>query len=132
MEKTQAEKPKDEETTVDSPSPHKNRSFKVNVDAAIDVEAKTAGSGVVIRDDEWRVVASATKPSRLRCGVSFAEAEATEWGLQAAKEANLASNIIETNSQEIANLVNNKEGSKTEIFWVTTIDMSFEYQNVIF
>lgn len=79
-------------------------------------------------------MASATKPSRLRCGVSFAEAEATEWGLQAAKEANLASVIIETDSQEVADLVNNKKGSKTEIFWVITAtnDMIFEYQNVIF
>ena len=104
------------------------------MDAAIDAEAKTTGLGVVIRDDEWRVMASATKPSRLRCCMSFAKATATEWGLQAAKEANLASVIIETNSEEVANLVNNKKGSKTEIFWVTTttIDMSFEYQNVIF
>ena len=43
------------------------------MDAAIDAEAKTAGLGVVIRDDEWRIVASATNPSRLRCIVSFAK-----------------------------------------------------------
>lgn len=54
MEKTQAEKPKDKRKQQWTPPPkqNKNRSFKVNVDAAIDAEAKTAGLGVVIRDDE--------------------------------------------------------------------------------
>ena len=36
--------------------------------------------GVVIRDDEGRIVTAATKPSMFRCGVSFAEAKAAEWG----------------------------------------------------
>ena len=74
MEKTQAEKPKDKRKHQWTPPP--NGSFKINVDA----EAKAVGLGVVIRDDEGRIVTAATKPSRFRCGVSFAEAKAAEWG----------------------------------------------------
>ncbi|KAH9660157.1 reverse transcriptase domain-containing protein [Citrus sinensis] len=61
-------------------------SFKINVDAATNVEAKTIGLRAVIRDDKGRVVAAAVKPSRLSWDVQFAEAEAVELGLQVAKE----------------------------------------------
>ncbi|KAH9715816.1 putative reverse transcriptase/RNA-dependent DNA polymerase [Citrus sinensis] len=91
------------------------RSFKINVDAATNVEAKTVGLGAIIRDDKGRVVAAAVKPSRLSWDVQFAEAEAVELGLQVAKEAQLTSIIIETDYQEVAGLVNHKKGSKTEI-----------------
>lgn len=72
-------------------------SFKINVDAATNVDAKTVGLGAVIGDDKGRVVAAAIKPSRLSWDVQFAEAEAVELGLQVAKEAQLTSIIIETN-----------------------------------
>lgn len=37
-----------------------------------------------------------------------------------AKEIQLVLVIIETDSQEVADFVNNKKGSKLEIFWVIT------------
>lgn len=54
------------------PPPPFNGSFKVNVNAAIDVKAKVVGLGVIIGDDEGKIVVAATKPSRLICGVSIA------------------------------------------------------------
>ena len=69
----------------------------------------------VIKDDKGRVVAAAVKPSRLSWDVRFAEAEIVELGLQVAKEAQLTSIIIKTDCQEVADLVNHKKGSKTEI-----------------
>lgn len=73
VEKTQSEKQKDNRKKQWTPPPPPfNRSFKVNVNAAIDVKAKVVGLGVVIRDDEGKIVVAATKPSRLICGVSIA------------------------------------------------------------
>lgn len=46
------------------------------------------------------------------------EAEAAEWSIQIAKEASLQSIILETDSQVVANLVNNKEGNITDIYWI--------------
>lgn len=88
----------------------------------------------VIRDDKGRIVATAVKPSRLSCDLSFTEAETVDLGLQVAKEAKLVSIIIETDCHEVSDFVNNKKGSKIEIFWVTTVikGMRGDYQSVIF
>ena len=48
----------------------------------------------------------------------YAEAEAAEWGVGIAKEAGLLSVILETNSQVLADLINNKGGNMTEIHWI--------------
>lgn len=40
------------------------------------------------------------------------------WGLSVAKNAGLASLIIETASQMVADLISNRKGSKKEIYWV--------------
>ena len=115
-------------------TPPPTGSFKINMDAATNVEAKTTGLGAVIRDDKGRVVAAAVKPSRLRWDVPFVEAEAVELGLQVAKEAQLASIIIETDCQEVADLVNHKKWSKTEICWVISAvqDMRGDFHKVTF
>lgn len=46
------------------------------------------------------------------------EAEAAEWSIQIAKEASLQSIILETDSQVVANLVNNKEDNITDIYGI--------------
>lgn len=57
------------------------------------------------------------KKSKFKGDVSYVEAEAAEWGLRIAKEAGLKAIILETDSQEVANLINKRKESSTEIFW---------------
>ena len=86
--------------------------FKVNVDAAIIRKKHLSGLGAVIRDSAGNAIVAAVKTSRFHGYVSYAEAEAVRWGLQAAEDAGLSSLIIETDSQMVANLINNRKGSK--------------------
>ncbi|KAH9698869.1 putative reverse transcriptase/RNA-dependent DNA polymerase [Citrus sinensis] len=55
--------------------------------------------------------------SKFKGDVSYVEVEAAEWGLCIAKEAGLKPVILETDSQEVANLINKRKASSTEIFW---------------
>lgn len=50
--------------------------------------------------------------------MAYVEAEAMEFGLEVAGNAKLPSLIVETDSQEVAGFVNNKQSSIKEIFWV--------------
>ncbi|KAL9457035.1 hypothetical protein AB3S75_006131 [Citrus x aurantiifolia] len=91
--------------------------MKINVDAATDKESQCSGLGVVIRDNQGKCMAAAIKKSKFTGDVSYVEAEAAEWGLYIAKEAGLKAVILETDSLEVANLINKRKASSTEIFW---------------
>ena len=88
------------------------------MDAATNKEKKSVGLGVVARDSTGKFVAAAVKTSQFHGDVTFAEAEAVEWGLQLAKTLGVSSIIVETDSQTVSNLLNSKAGSRTEVFWV--------------
>ncbi|KAH9754587.1 putative reverse transcriptase/RNA-dependent DNA polymerase [Citrus sinensis] len=92
--------------------------LKVNVDAGINNRDQVAGLGAVIKDPSGKIVAADTKQVPLREGVSFAEAEAMEWGLQVAKELSLSALIMETDCKEVVDLLNNTKGSRIGISWV--------------
>ncbi|KAL9432342.1 hypothetical protein AB3S75_027379 [Citrus x aurantiifolia] len=92
--------------------------LKVNVDAAINSRDQVSGLGAVIKDPSGKIVAAGTKQVPLREGVSFAEAEAMEWGLQVAKELSLSALIMESDCKEVVDLLNNTKGSRTGISWV--------------
>lgn len=107
--------------------------FKVNVDAAVSNKDQMAGLGAVIKDSGGKIVAAGISQAHLRGNVSYAEAEAVQWGLKVTREAELNSVIIETDCLEVAELINNTKGSKTEIFW-TIADIRNQrrdYQKVI-
>lgn len=58
------------------------------------------------------------------------EGEAMELGLQVAGNAKTSSFIFETDSQEVADFVNNGQSSMKEIFWVVSeIQNLMKYQN---
>lgn len=61
--------------------------FKVNVDAAIIRKKHLSGLGAVIRDSTGNAIVAAVKTSRFHGDVSYTEAEAVRWGLQAAEDA---------------------------------------------
>ena len=50
--------------------------------------------------------------------ITFAEAEAMSWGLNIVKHVGLPDIIIESNSQDVIDFVNNRKSSKTEIQWM--------------
>ena len=91
---------------------------KINTDAATNSEQNLAGLGAVIRDETGQVTAAAIKVSKFHGSVAYAEAEAMEWGLQVARDAQVKEVILESDSQEVVNLVNNKQGSRSEVYWV--------------
>ncbi|KAH9656688.1 reverse transcriptase domain-containing protein [Citrus sinensis] len=64
--------------------------------------------------------AAAIKVAKFHGDVSYAEAEAMEWGMLVAREANMKAVIMESDSQGVVNLVNNKQGSRSEIYWVVS------------
>ncbi|KAH9712392.1 putative reverse transcriptase/RNA-dependent DNA polymerase [Citrus sinensis] len=92
--------------------------YKLNVDAATNRDKQISGLGAVIRNAEGNVVAAAINFSKFFGDVAYVEAAAMEFGLQVAGNANLPSLIVETDSQEVAGFVNNRQSSMTEIWWV--------------
>lgn len=91
---------------------------KINVDAATDAKRKCSGLGAMISDSTGKCTAAAIKPTIYKGDVLYAEAEATEWGVCIDKEAGLLAVILETDSQVLADLINNKGGNMTEIHWI--------------
>ncbi|KAH9707734.1 RNase H domain-containing protein [Citrus sinensis] len=94
--------------------------FKVNVDAAVRVEQQRIGMGIVIRNSRGKVIAAAIKPSKFIGKVDFAEAEAIRFGLEIAENVRCFPLIVESDSQEVVDLVNSKTSSRAEIFWVAS------------
>lgn len=91
--------------------------FKVNVDAAISSKNQMAAFGAVIKNARGNIVAAGINQAHLRGNVSWAEAEAMQWGLKVVKEASLSSVIVETDFLEVAELIDHTNGSRTEIYW---------------
>lgn len=50
--------------------------------------------------------------------ITFAEAEAMSWGLNIAKHVGLPDIIIESDSQDVIDFVDNRKSSRTEIQWM--------------
>ena len=58
------------------------------------------------------------KPAEFHGSIAFAEAEATKFGLEIAEQAGCLPLIVETDSQEVVDLVLNRKGARKEIFWL--------------
>ena len=91
---------------------------KINVDAATDTKRKFSSLRAMIRDSIGKCTAAAIKPTIYKCDVLYAEAEAIKQGVCIDKETRLLAVILETNSQVLADLINNKGGNMTEIHWI--------------
>ncbi|KAH9783091.1 putative reverse transcriptase/RNA-dependent DNA polymerase [Citrus sinensis] len=101
-------------------NPPQDGFVKVNIDSAISFEKNIVGLGAVIRDVLGHVTAATIKVSKFHGDVSYAEAEAMEWGMLVARDAKMKAVIMESDSQGVVNLVNNKQGSRSEIYWVVS------------
>lgn len=92
--------------------------LKVNVDTAADEKRQVAGLGVMVRDWKSNCIAAAIKTSRFFGSISMVEAAAMEWGMQVAARVGGKSVLIESDSHELVELVNNRISSMSEIVWV--------------
>lgn len=99
-------------------SPPEEGWLKINVDAAIDGENRLADLGAVIRNHKGELVGAAVNTVKSLGDVEMNEARAVLWGMQAALKAGAISVVLESNSKGVIELINNKRGFLTEIFWV--------------
>lgn len=90
----------------------------MNVDAAIKSNDQFVGLGIVIRNHKVEFVVVAVKKSRFFNCVAFAEAEATNWGIEIAENAACNPLVVESDCQEVVNLITGKKSSKLEIGWI--------------
>ena len=92
--------------------------LKVNVDAAVNAEKQVAGLGVVITDGNQNCIIAAINTSRYFGNVAMAEAAAVKWGLQVALRVGGTSVLLESDCHEVVEIINNRDSSMMEIFWV--------------
>ncbi|KAL9433530.1 hypothetical protein AB3S75_028375 [Citrus x aurantiifolia] len=90
--------------------------FKMNVDAAIRTNDQMVELGIAIRNHKGEFIAAAMKKSRYYGSIAAAEAEAANWGLEIAENAACIPLIIESDCQDVVNLITKKKSSKVEIF----------------
>lgn len=88
------------------------------MDAAIDEQNQQAGLKLVIRDSNGKIMVAAVKISKQWKEVAYVEVEAMEWGFEVANEVVMFHLIMETDCQEVVNLVNKKKENRIEIFRV--------------
>ena len=90
--------------------------FKVNVDAAIKIDQQIVGLGIVIRNSEGKLIATALKPSKQLDKVDYAKPEATKFGLEVAENAGCLPLIVEIDSQVVADLVLARKAQRLRFF----------------
>ena len=89
--------------------------LKINVDAATNVKRNCFGLGAIIRDSTGKCIVASIKTATFKDDVLYAKTETSEWGVCITKEVGIQSVILETDSQALANLINNNGGNRTEI-----------------
>ena len=88
------------------------------MDAAINNKSQVAGLEAVIRDLENKIIATSIMQTGMKEHVSYAEAEAIEWGLKLTRRAALSTLIIESDCLEVVELVNNTKSNKIGLWWI--------------
>lgn len=86
------------------------------MDATMNAEKQVVGLGVVVRDVDRNCLAAIVKTTKYFGNVAMAKAVAVEWVLQVALKVGGTSVILESDSQEVVSLVNNRKNSMYEIF----------------
>lgn len=84
-------------------TPPPPNSYKINVDGAVFAAHKSAGVGILIRDDGGRVVGACSKKLLAPLGAVEAEAKAIELGLQFAKDMLIQEFVLESDSLILVN-----------------------------
>ena len=92
--------------------------YKINFDAAINIETHQGVLGVVIRDGNGSVLAAAVQQINFNGDVAQIGAAAVKLGIQMAKDGEWTPLIIETDCKEVVELVMQKKSSRTEICWI--------------
>lgn len=104
--------------------------FKLKMGATANRDKQMSGFGAVIIDAGGNVIAAKIRSSKFYEDMAYMEGEAMQLGLQVAGNAKPSSFIFETDSQEVADFVNNGQSSMKEIFWVVSeIQNLMKYQN---
>ena len=84
--------------------------------AAVKTDQQRTGLGIVIRNSEGKVVAAIMNTTKFLDKVDYAEVEASQFRLEIAEHAGCIPVIMESNLQEVVNLISCKKSIRTEIF----------------
>ncbi|KAK1584355.1 hypothetical protein Q3G72_032252 [Acer saccharum] len=96
--------------------PPNSGTFKVNVDAALDLERGKFEAGIVIRDHTGRILKVAALVFEGRVSVDIAEAKAIYEGLMLAKQSGLLPLSIESDSLTVVKLCNGEISTRSDVF----------------
>lgn len=91
---------------------------KARVDAAFRCNENIADLGVVVRDSDNKIIAVAIQQTQVDGDVKYSAVEAVKQGFQAARNTEFHFTAVEIDCQNVASLVNNKQGSKSEMLWI--------------
>lgn len=92
--------------------------FKVNTDAAIQIQEQRMGLGILIRDLKGGFVAATMKTSKFYDNITYAEAEAINLGIEVAERAAIRSLVIESDCLEAVNQISIKTRNVSELSWI--------------
>ncbi|KAK0583850.1 hypothetical protein LWI29_003986 [Acer saccharum] len=96
--------------------PPNSGTYKVNVDAALDLERGKFGAGIVIRDHSGRILKAAALVVEGRVSIDIAEAKAVYEGLMLAKQSGLLPLSIESDSLTVVKLCNGEISTRSDVF----------------
>ena len=71
-----------------------------------------------IRDSTRRCLAAIKKTTKFGGDMAYAKAKVAKWGINIAKEAGFATVILEIDCDQVIELINDREGILTEIYWI--------------
>ena len=98
--------------------------YKINVDGAVFGAQKSVGVGVVVRDEEGRVMGASCKKISAPMGAVEAEAKAFEVGLQFARDMLIHDFILEGDSLLLVNALNEVSSPPSAVAAIVSCSLS--------
>ena len=108
--------------------------YKINVDGAVFAANKSAGVGILNRDEGGRLIGVGSKKLQLPLGAIEVEAKAIELRLQSAKDKLIQDFVLESDSQILINALKEVSPPPTAVAALVygSLSTSHEFRKVVF
>ncbi|KAH9697855.1 putative reverse transcriptase/RNA-dependent DNA polymerase [Citrus sinensis] len=101
--------------------------YKLNTDAAVDMEGGFARLGSIIRNYQGEVMATATSKKPCLGDVEIAEAYTILEGIKLAADVALSPLLVESDSKNVTNFILKGHSSRGELDWIISKDVEDAY-----